>query len=145
MSYDLDEFIANTPSFRGAKFVQHNASWYLDRIRRHSGYMFFPWLNFLVKENSSIELTKHIMSGKRPELKGRGKDCYAFTNDITGKSAVRCDVGLGFTIHRPVIRKKNSDATVLDQIQGERSSRSLRTWHPRFGSSRGKCHFAGMS
>ncbi|CAN8063630.1 unnamed protein product [Agarophyton chilense] len=141
VSYDMDEFIARVPFKRRYTVSSENAEDVLDRATSSlHGYAYFTWLNFLVPDNSSNKLTEEIMKGSIPVLNG-DRDCYALGRDPTGKSAVRCDVGLGFTIHRPVIRQKSSDPTILNQIQGERRSNKLRTWHPRIGRSSSKCIF----
>ncbi|KAI0560179.1 hypothetical protein FGB62_122g047 [Gracilaria domingensis] len=138
-SYDMDEFMAATPST--GSFSPKNAEKALDQwTTRLTGHVTFPWLSFLVPSNTSNKLTEEIISGRAPVLKGE-KDCYGPGKDSTGKAAVRCDVGLGFTIHKPVIREKSPDPTILRQIQGKRGSRRLRTWHPRMQRSRGKCAF----
>lgn len=135
-SYDMDEFFGTVP---GTTLVSTKADEVLDAADRSFGSprgdLVFQWLNFRVQSaEDSRKLSKDVINGKRARLVNRehvGKDeeCYAKTRDDTAKSAVRCDVGLGFTIHHPVV----GGGKKMEIRQGNRVYRGLRTWHARLG------------
>lgn len=140
----MDEFLGFSP--KNGKLLSAPADVALDKVNRNGkSYMYFTWLNFKIQTNSSRSLTRDMMDGEaldlRPRKNEKNSDCLSFSNDPTGKSAVRCDVGIGFTIHRPVIRKSGEALGILGQIQGEIRMRQLRTWHPRLDGSRGTCMY----
>ena len=155
VSYDIDEFLGQAPKSVVGPLGQQRKDLVVGQRRADvvldgenvfgGGYMYFSWLNFLSDGNMSRSLTKQVMQGRAPLLMHKdgesGHDCYAFTRDPTGKSAARCDVGLGFTIHRPVIIKTGGNHEILGQTQGQVRRRGLRAWHPRLGGSRGQCAF----
>lgn len=85
------------------------------------------------------------MHGQKAELVNRANSsaserCYYKLGDPTGKSAVRCDVGSGFSIHHPMMFKGGQHDR--EQVQGSRMYYGLRTWHPRLQSSKGSCEYA---
>lgn len=60
---------------------------------------------------------------------------YALGNRfVAGQSAVECDVGLGFTIHYPVIIRSGKGIT-----NGLNRHPMLRTWHARLRHAKSKC------
>lgn len=137
----MDEFLLMKPGMRRSSSTDA----LLDKASgRRKGHMFFSWLNFRVTSSASRSVTRALMGGRAPVLRNRTdskkqSSCYDFTKDPTGKAAVRCDTGLGFSIHRPIILAP--DGKGLDQVQGNVRSRLLRTWHARLGSSTGKCDY----
>lgn len=146
VSYDLDEFLAN-PKKTGGYIPVEDATTVLDRANRFGrGHMYFTWLNFLINSTQSRMVSEDLLDGKEPSLVPRSiapkkYDCHKFPPYSTGKSAVRCDIGLGFTIHKPVIQDESAPKTSLGQKQGKIRNKALRTWHPRLQSSSGKCTY----
>lgn len=146
-SYDMDEFLAPVPSKSGSSFESAPASKVFDAANekvRGKGHMVFQWLNFRVSSlNDTKKLSKAIAQEKYPVLKPQrgkeGSDCYAKRSNAVGKSAVRCDVGLGFTIHHPVVSAKDRG---IEFVQGKTLHKGLRTWHARLGSANTACDFA---
>lgn len=135
VSHDMDEFLASVPSIpkpggRADQILDEaDAS-----FGASQGHVVFQWLNFRVASvEHSRALSKELIAGKRLMLVNRqnadkGAQCYERTRDDTAKSAVRCDVGLGFTIHHPVIAVEGQR---MEVAQGNRVYRGLRTWHAR--------------
>lgn len=123
-----------------------DATTVLDRANRFGrGHMYFTWLNFLINSTQSSRMvSRDLLHGKEPSLITRSTapanyDCHKFPPYSTGKSAVRCDIGLGFTIHKPVIQDESAPKNALGHKQGKIRSKALRTWHPRLEYSSGKC------
>lgn len=79
--------------------------------------------------------------------------CLAWEMSLNGKAAVRCDHGLGFRIHRPIVFdiyeneeevKKWGGKGVLQKVADARQFpfrpvRAVRAWHPRTRSSKRAC------
>lgn len=120
---------------------------YIDRLLGDSlGHFVFQWLNFrLLSTRDSRALSASLIKGQRAVLSNRANvsasdRCYYKLGDNTGKSAVRCDIGLGFSIHHPILVSPGSGHKAF--FQGNRMYYGLRTWHARFGRSKGTCDFA---
>lgn len=149
VSYDMDEYISKLPNSLTDQRPQIVlAEQLLDETDRKvggkSGDLMFSWLNFRVQDrNTSFALSRNILQGQYARLEHREDSnlrgqCYGKAKSFIGKSAVRCDVGLGFTIHRPIILIGHG----AFQKQGIRVAPDVRTWHARLGSSAGHCDFA---
>lgn len=136
-SYDMDEFLASVPDKPRppgpAQPILDEADKSLGAPR---GDMVFQWLNFRVASTEhSRTLSAALIRGlptvlRNQENSSRPELCYQRTRDDTAKSAVRCDVGLGFTIHHPVMASPGRE---MEMRQGNRIYRGLRTWHARLG------------
>lgn len=136
-SYDMDEFLAPIPTMpKGPGPAQP----ILDEADKSFGIargdMVFQWLNFRVRSTEdSRALSVRLIRGfpttlHNQENSSRPEQCYERTRDDTAKSVVRCDVGLGFTIHHPVMAATGKG---MEMQQGNRVYRGLRTWHARLG------------
>lgn len=145
VSHDIDEYLSVVPL--GWSIDSVPAAQILDSADRdmgRKGDLVFQWLNFRVKSlNDTRTLSTQLIHGNIPKLENKENDtgskhCYDRRRVSTGKSAVRCDVGLGFTIHHPVTEKVGFR---MDINQGDRRSRRLRTWHARLGSASSKCDY----
>lgn len=133
----MDEYLASVPS---SPMPVERADRILDEADASFGAprgdIVFQWLNFrVVSAEDSRTLSRELIAGKKIKLVNRknadkGAQCYEKTRDDTAKSAVRCDVGLGFTIHHPVIAVEGNN---MEVAQGNRVYRGLRTWHARLG------------
>lgn len=133
----MDEFLASVPS---SPKPAGRADQILDEadasFGESQGHVVFQWLNFRVESaEHSRALSKELITGKKLMLINRQNpnkeaQCYEQTRDDTAKSAVRCDIGLGFTIHHPVIAVEGQR---MEVVQGNRVCRGLRTWHARLG------------
>jgi hypothetical protein len=139
---DIDEFVSVNKGVAGAKLDEERAADRFDAVNSNGeNAILFSWLNFLVR-NSSRSLTRSVMRHRTPvlrDLSDKSVDCYKWPpKDWNGKAAVKCDHGLGFTIHRAVQLPRNAamDAWSRDTYV---LSPKLRAWHPRSQSSMGKC------
>lgn len=149
-SYDMDEYFSKVPKNDRSRVKTVSAVELLDEADRKVGGklgdLMFPWLRFRVRDqNVSFALSRELLDGKYAVLGHEERNysmniCYEKSRMYLGKSAVRCDVGLGFTIHRPIV---GSVPDGIFQKQGARVYRGVRTWHARLGSSSGKCEFLG--
>ena len=105
------------------------------------GSMCYQHVNFRINEDYSREMTIDFMRGTGPTLRGRNASDDCFQNkDSSGKCAVRCDVGLGFTIRTAVVRH-NVGNDRLDMRQRVVRSRQLRAWRPRRSGRNLKCEY----
>lgn len=133
----MDEFLASVPAIPRqpgpASQIFDEAASTFSSTR---GDLIFQWLNFRVRspEDSrvlSARLIRNLPTTlSNQEIPARPEQCYERTGDDTAKSAVRCDVGLGFTIHHPVMALPGKG---MEMTQGNRIYRGLRTWHARLG------------
>lgn len=106
----------------------------------------FQWLNFRVpNSNDSWALTLQVMGGRHallrdPDNPNLSTKCYERRKISTGKSAVRCDVGLGFTVHHPVLAESKKGMAMK---QSRRMFLGMRAWHGRIGEGYGstKCDY----
>lgn len=141
-SYDMDEVFLDDPRHDNWNTRSGNASNIFDeRDGRQKGYLTFQWLHFLNSVNVTRIITSEIMRGFVPRLKHKSGAAASWSTllasrDPTGKCAVRCDIGLGFTIHASVIRQSSSNPNALDGKQVHNHVRSMRTWHARLEGSR---------
>lgn len=143
----MDEFLAPVPVTPGSSFESAPASTVLDSANAQvggKGHMVFQWMNFRVSSlNDTRKLSQDLVRKRYPTLtpqRGKGgSDCYARRSSSVGKSAVRCDVGLGFTIHHPVVSATDRGK---EFIQGKTMYKGLRAWHARLGSANTDCDFA---
>lgn len=134
----MDEFLASVPALPKRPGP---ADQLLDEADRSfsapRGDMVFQWLNFRVRSaEHSRALSARLIRGlpttlSNQENASRPEQCYERPRDETAKSAVRCDVGLGFTIHHPVMSIAGRG---MEMQQGNRIYRGLRTWHARLGA-----------
>lgn len=108
----MDEYLSAVPLGRSIESVP--AEHVLDSADRdmgRKGALVFQWLDFRVKSlNDMRAVSKHLINGDVPKLEKREnatdiKHCYDAGGVSAGKSAVRCDVGHGFTVHHPVTEK----------------------------------------
>lgn len=142
MSYDMDEILLDDPRRDVWNTRSGNASDVFDgEDKRRSGYLTFQWLHFLNNDNVSRIVTSEIMRGFAPRLKATSGSTKSLTDllvskDPTGKCAVRCDVGLGFTIHASIIKKPSTDPNAYDGMQVHNIVRGMRMWHARLHYSR---------
>lgn len=142
MSYDMDEFLLDDPRRDNWSTRSGNASDVFDREDKYQkGYLTFQWLHFLNSVNISRIVTSEIMRGFAPRLKattGSTKSLLDLlsTRDPTGKCAVRCDVGLGFTIHASIVKQPSSNLNAHDGKQVHNIVRGMRMWHARLKYSR---------
>lgn len=143
MLHDMDEVVMDDPRHNKWLVRSGNASNIFDREDRlHKGFLSFTWLHFLNSENVTEMLTRDIMNGVAPKLvttPGSSKslsELLSTRRDPTGKCAVRCDVGLGFTIHASVVRASPRGSRELSGMQVHQFARSMRTWHARLKYSR---------
>jgi hypothetical protein len=139
---DIDEYVSLNKGSGGQKLESERAADRFDKLNGNGeNAILFSWLNFLVK-NSSRSLTRSVMRHRMPVLRDpsdKSVNCYKWPpQDLNGKAALKCDEGLGFTIHRAVqlppkasMNAWSRDIFVL--------SPDLRAWHPRLRSSQGKC------
>lgn len=125
----------------------HEVFDYIDKIvGGFGGHFVFQWLNFRMKSvEDSRAMSAGLIKGHRAVLSNRANlsesgRCYYRLRDDTGKSAMRCDIGFGFSIHHPVLVSSGSGHKRF--LQGNRMYYGLRTWHARFGHSKGTCDFA---
>lgn len=146
-SYDWDEVILATPSRFRLKRRQGPAEKLLDASDTgRRGYLTFKWLNFLASAESARNFTTDLMTGQTPKLvpkrgqEGNRVNCWG-KQSPTGKPAVRCDLGLGMTIHASVVWESSRPGPSLIMRQVTRPVRTFRTWHPRLGSSSGMCAY----
>lgn len=149
VSYDLDEMVMGKPSSLTwfNRFMQAGpAAQLLDAAdAEHAGYFTFGWLNFLASGAAARNLTHDVMQGRPPALKPKAGDATdtarCWKGWTTGKAAVRCDIGVGFTIHSPLIMKSSLGRVVPVVKPAPRLSSSFRTWHPRLQSTSGMCAY----
>lgn len=141
----MDEYLSIVPpSWRVDSTSAEHALDAADRGTGRKGDLTFQWLNFRVPSlNDTRTLSQNLLRGDIPALADRdgaekSSRCYDRTRVATGKSAVRCDVGLGFTIHHPVTENVGYQMKIH---QGARLSRLLRTWHARLSSASSKCDY----
>jgi hypothetical protein len=139
---DIDEYVSLNKGSGGQKLESERAADRFDKLNGNGeNAILFSWLNFLVK-NSSRSLTRSVMRHRMPVLRDpsdKSVNCYKWPpQDLNGKAALKCDEGLGFTIHRAVQLppKASMDAWSRDIFV---LSPDLRAWHPRLRSSQGKC------
>lgn len=140
----MDEYISPVPIGDGvvksapAEAVLDQA----DQKMGGHGDLVFKWLSFRVNSSSdSRTLSRYLIRGQLPKLLSRTESfagqCYALADRfMSGKSAVRCDVGLGFTIHSPVIIRPGKGIT-----RGLNRHPTLRTWHARLRHANSKCDY----
>lgn len=142
VSLDLDEAILDAPG--GNKKARSGpAAELLDLPEGASrGFFTFKWLTIGCPHDTVRNFTTDLMQGRKPELKPRGPqggatDCS--DPSPTGKSAVRCDHGLGFNVHKPLIRKRIEYSPDLVTSEGHSLSYFYRTWHARRKVDRNRC------
>lgn len=145
-SVDLDEYLAPStavgffePKWTRAERIFDRSNW------RRRNAIKFTWLNFRVASmDLSRNLSQKVLSHKLPKLRDPHKAnarCYDVPrNDKNGKSALKCDYGLGFTVHYAV---QASRSWRMDQWTRRTpvTTRNVRTWHPRLKGSMSKCEF----
>lgn len=149
MLLDVDEFVAENKNFAIFRHKEE-ASKLLDRYNQNGGFL-FSWLNFRFRTlNDTRNITRDVMSSKKVALRIRGdklnfwtkrQDCYAWPRVKTGKAAVHCKAGLGFTIHAAV-RKKSGGRLNNPDRNTRIATRDVRTWHARRGSATSNCEYA---
>lgn len=144
----MDEFLSPVPAqARKLPLLAEDA---LDEaeasIHSSGGNLVFQWLNFrILSSENARALSQNVLKGQVVEkLKNRVNasesfKCYDRLGDNTGKSAVRCDVGVGFSIHHPIVNVPGK--RMMSQRQGNLIYRGLRTWHARFLKSKGMCFY----
>lgn len=156
---DLDEFLAPAPS-QPDVWMGRAEKWFdvANSVRGYGG-MTFGWLNFLASPGSARNLSADIAEGGTPRLKSlvrrgmstppSGSHCKLRPRHV-GKPAVRCDVGIGFTIHSPQVRNVHADNRSNERDHGgsflavkgvQALSRHLFTWHPRMNATAGSCAY----
>lgn len=147
----MDEFLSPTPN-EPTEIVPRQIDEVLDAANDATGgnklqaALVMQWLNFRLRsEDDARDLSTTLGNGHTAQLRdrvdaARSERCYYKLGDNTGKSVVRCDVGLGFTIHHPVVVAK-SPTGALSFVQGNRMHRGLRVWHARFSKSKGTCYY----
>lgn len=147
-SYDLDEFLAPAASGGGEVMAATRAEDLFDSLnQRGRNSLKFTWLNFRLKDaHLARPLTRALMAAHSPALQdpktGEVRECYAWPRGQgnNGKTALRCDNGVGFTIHAAVqmLPGKLLNQTVRPTYL---ASKKTRLWHPRLEGSLGKCDF----
>lgn len=147
-SYDLDEFLAPAAGGGGDAMTATRAENLFDALnRRGRNSLKFTWLNFRVKDaHLARPLTRSLIAAHSPALQnpatGAVSECYAWPTGVgnNGKTALRCDSGVGFTIHAAVqmLPGKLLNQTVRPTYL---ASKKTRLWHPRLEGSLGKCDF----
>lgn len=147
----MDEFFM--PASNGPKaLASRRADRILDAANENSegnpreGSFVAQWLNFLIDtEEDARNLSRVVAKGRIPTLANkddvsRSSECYNKLEDETGKSAVRCDVGYGFTVHSSIFVYKDDHGHINFTV-GWRVNRDLRTWHARYYYSKGSCKY----
>ena len=145
-SHDIDEYFSAVPAPGGVvrpapAAVALDAA---DAARGAGGALTFGWLNMRVASvNATRTLSRGLVRGRMARLRHRNvafwsRGCVAAARR-TGKSAVRCDVGLGFTIHHPVVAHEQYG---IRKIKQGTQLGVLRTWHARLKSASGDCEYA---
>lgn len=157
-SLDMDEFIYEDSQPRekwGKPLVTSFDR--IDETLNNRGYFTLKWFNFLAPSEIGSNLTMKIIEGSQIPITGRNEkqgydmfrnDCFfqKFDKfgkklDVTGKSALRCDVGEGFKVHTPVTRKSiNGKLLYLERVL---NLSGIRVWHARHKSN-GLCRYSIM-
>lgn len=144
-SYDIDEFLSPAPVLRAvtpapAERILDAA----DARNESQGHLFFDSIEFHVESQlDSRSLTTYLQRGQLPQLKNQQNlassgQCYDRLPNTAGKAAVRCDKGLGFTIHYPAVQE---DRFGMQVRHGRHADRRIRTWHARLAKAFGKCSY----
>lgn len=144
-SYDTDEYMwpesAMKVRGRPAGEVLDQA----DESMGSAGHMVMQWLNFKMRCAEDMQrLSTGLLRGESARLRHMSNEslserCYNGGGDGSGKAVVRCDVGLGFTVHHPVV--VDPGARMMRFLQGKRRYKGLRTWHARVAKARSMCYF----
>lgn len=149
VSYDLDEYIAPLALEAGERQRSRRAAEVFDGLnRRGLNAMRLTWLNFQLTDAHYMRpLTRSVMKHIAPALRNNNAEtsdelCYGWPSGQSrnGKAALRCDNGLGFTIHAAVQLPAGKMLNESDRSM-KLFPRSFRVWHPRASGSLGKCHF----
>lgn len=141
-SLDLDEVLLGRPTKTGVshRSTTGKACHLFNGIVGYSRNRYFTsgWINFRSSAAVTRNLSMMIMKKRLPQLKssvkGNSSSNHCYIRRSTGKPAVRCDVGLGFTIHQVIIRKFYREAATVPHISTTMVSKrnpTLMTWHPR--------------
>lgn len=111
-------FLMKNSGDADGKIDFHHATGLLDRVsareKASPSGLIFTWLNFHLKDSDDLlPLTKQIQHGSMPTLRHEsvtsGRICYEYPKKhFEGKPAVRCEKGLGFTAHVPIIAKNRT-------------------------------------
>jgi hypothetical protein len=155
-SYDLDEVLAPQGVRAGEALRETRAAVLFDSLNgRGANAMKFIWLNFRVAgrgghyEHSTRPLTRSLLKLRTPALMDREtggqEDCYRWPSgqSLNGKTALRCDDGVGFTIHAAVQLRPESLLNGTTRVMTN-VVRSVRLWHPRLNGSLGQCDLVPM-
>lgn len=159
-SYDMDEFFSFVPSSTLKHVKRARAATIFDKSK--SAHLVAQWMNLKIgsynedddaKTLTNIVATNHIPALSNKYDAAKSTSCYDVLADDTGKAAVRCDVGMGFSIHHAVVisgtkpstkgksHGKGNQSVVLAFQQGAKVDRMFRTWHARYDVSKGPCEF----
>lgn len=141
-SLDLDEVLLGRPTKTGVSHYSTTgrADRLFNGIAMYSRNRYFTsgWINFRSSAAMARNLSMIIMKKRLPQLtslkKGDPSSHLCFIRRTTGKPAVRCDVGVGFTIHQVIVRNLSDKTATLPHLSttivSKRNPR-LMTWHPR--------------
>ncbi|CAN8062651.1 unnamed protein product [Agarophyton chilense] len=161
--YDLDEYIAMTDGKGPMQHTQRvRAGALFDDMLRESEHMTkaaftIAWLNFQILRRDVSSITHEVLRGRSQTLVPAASmpsspstpspstpstsECYDTQRVPTGKAVVRRDVGLGFTVHQPLVHLR---ARHLAHVKWQVSCRSerVRVWHARlFHNPLGACMY----
>lgn len=148
ISHDMDEFLlwySPDLNISSSAMKPVRADTVLDSMDvKNVGFMTIEWLVFKSSRAVMSNITADLLSGKPPTLKfinpsERGPDCRGKWN--TGKPAVRCDIGLGFSVHQPVVDdvKEDQGLSIFSENTVEHLVSSYYVWHAKIYNSGSLC------